>query len=99
MLRVYYPRYGPSWAGWDEVLAGRSRDQIRKAASRRHIVFEDKSNPQVEVETMGLPAVDASECVVSTLLAHGMTPSEIDKREKWFPGTAEKIAVCAWKRG
>jgi hypothetical protein len=31
-LRVFYPKHGPSWVGWPEVLNGRTKNSIKERA-------------------------------------------------------------------
>jgi hypothetical protein len=97
MLATYYPRHGAKWKGWAEVLPDRTYEQIRRAASRRHIRYGGNCGPKPK-ERDELPPIESIERTVEELLASGMAPSQIDARQKWRRGTAAGIDVLIWRR-
>lgn len=102
MARLY-PKHGSSWEGWKDFLPEKTPKAILNRAIRMGLRRRKKS--QVKRETAAVSAnadtldqPDPYEDVVIAYMSAGFPPSEIDKRMKWFRGTAGLIATNMWKR-
>ena len=90
ILRAYYPGHGSSWAGWGEVLPGRTERAIGHKANAIGLRHESRGPAPEEP--------DPVEAVVAAMMADGMTPSGIDGHMHWRAGTARDILVGTWRR-
>lgn len=88
LLRLY-PEHGAAWDGWRELLPGRSYDAIRGKAVKLNVGTREPT-PRVPP--------DPNEGRVMACMRCGMTPSQIDRREKWWPGTTKRILTSRWER-
>ena len=84
-----YPEHGAAWDGWHELLPGRSYEAIRAKAHSVGVISRKYASY--------LPP-DPHEARVMRCMRAGMTPSQIDRREKWWPGTAKRILTSRWER-
>lgn len=112
MLMVYYPTHGCNWQGWKEVLPERTRRAIEVRAHRLGITSRAKpirtkprKPPKRTMTGDGRHHIsevplrpDPYEGRVMRMMGEGMTPPEIDKRLKFWPGTARMIISERWRR-
>lgn len=103
-IRQMYPGRGPHWAGWSDVLPGRSPRAIEQRASalgvRRGKRDEAKALPEMlrpaggdRPRAMSLRDDDKA---VMRMMRDGMAPSEIDRALHLVPGTAHHVVVGVW---
>lgn len=82
-LRACYRDRGHRWAGWTDLLPGRSYESIRKRALRLGLARN--------AVVMERPAAE-----VMALMRTGVAPSDIDKTLGLAPGTAHSRIIAAW---
>lgn len=103
-LRTFYPKHGPSWDGWDEVLPDRSNESIRCRATRLRLTKPQRTADGQLVRGRKGPSrhyagpVDPREHDVVTLMHAGWPPSRIDAHNGWEDGTARKLVTRRWLR-
>ena len=103
MLRAHYAERGPSWAGWREVLQGRTRHAIISRAKRLGLqVASRKAASMARVREQAPRKAPSQprefEAAVGRRMANGMTPSQIDREMHWPEGRAASIISEAWRR-
>lgn len=102
-IREFYPRHGPRWDGWAEVLPWRTERAIASRAPVLGAYYQKPEGPPPKRRRKRRPALDAPtpdpyEQYVIGYMKEGMTPLEIDAVMKWRRGTAKAILVEMWKR-
>lgn len=101
-ITTYYPKHGPSWDGWAEVLPYRTNRAIQMRAQRigvsppRQRAKEKPSRKQREPKLVKVP--DPQERYVMRRMKDGLTPSQIDSEKHWIPGTAVRVMSEKWDR-
>lgn len=98
-LKENYPGRGMYWDGWGQVLPGRTAYSIRKKAEKVGVhVFRDprRNDP---VKALLASSVDPFERYVVERMSVGLTPTEIDRERKWWPGKSVMIITGLWERG
>ena len=90
-LIEFYPRHGPSWFGWSEVLPSRTKDSISCKAGKIGLKAPNYREP---VDDKG----EEYERAVDRLMRDGMAPTQIDARMHWVPGTAIKVIKARWEK-
>lgn len=103
VLRAHYAERGPSWAGWAEVLQGRSQQSIVNRANRLGLRVTRRGGAAQARARMSAPGIAPSrpvefEAQVLGRMADGMAPSQIDREMHWPSGRAAAIASEAWRR-
>lgn len=103
MLRAHYAERGPSWAGWREVLKGRTRHAIISRAKRLGLqVASRKAASMARVREQVARKAPSQprefEAAVGRRMASGMAPSQIDREMHWPEGRAASIISEAWRR-
>lgn len=99
-LREFYPRHGPQWEGWDEVLPRRTRHAIMQRAAKlglRAPIIRSKRNVEDGGDEGRMPPHEC-ERMVRRLMRKGLTPSQIDHQMRWMPKTAANILKYMWAR-
>ncbi|MBQ9006737.1 MAG: hypothetical protein IJ092_10255 [Atopobiaceae bacterium] len=91
-VREFYPRHGGSWAGWAEVLPGRTKAAIRVRAGRIGVTT-------TEAKGVARPRRDPYDTAVTRGMSEGRTPAEIDAERHWTPGTAKRVLMGMWAKG
>lgn len=111
VVREFYARHGPKWIGWPEVLPNRTLRAISARAARlgvkgpprpeRKRPRRKRNEPQgdgrhhkVSVEK----TPDPNEKYVLACMRAGMTPTEIDRKRRWWSGTTIRILTEMWAR-
>lgn len=89
VLREQYGVHGYNWSGWRKLLPRRSKESVRRKAMAMCIAPPEKLPPGER---------DPNEFQVADLMERGLTPSQIDARNKWWPGTTRRILKEKWKR-
>lgn len=103
MLRAHYAERGPSWAGWAEVLQGRTRHAIINHAKKLGLHVTKRGGAAQARARMEVGGSRPShplefEAAVGRRMADGMTPSQIDREMHWPQGRAASIISEAWRR-
>lgn len=95
-----YPKFGPSWKGWAEVLPGRTKKAIGERARRLGLSyrFADKGDDRHYRPKALVMAPDPYEPYVVKCMEEGMTPTQIDCMMRWLPGSARLIMSNKWLR-
>ena len=92
MLWAHYPRRGSHWAGWAEILPGRSVSSIANRVQKLGVRMEQPERSA---------AIDADERTTLGVLAwlnEGLAPSQIDETMGLPEGTARAVATEAWRK-
>lgn len=102
MLREHYPVRGPKWAGWAEVLPGRSYTAITTRAHKLGVKGPGKSLGRAGRSQLYAPGTVSTpyeyERCVRDCMADGMAPSQIDRKMHWAEGKAKEILMGTWDR-
>lgn len=98
-----YPKHGSSWEGWKDSLPEKTPKAILNRAIRMGLKRRKKPQAKRRTETVNMDAgslvqPDPYEDVVAAYMSAGFPPSEIDRRMKWFRGSAGLIVSNMWKR-
>lgn len=107
-IRTFYPSHGMMWEGWDEVLPGRTTYSIQNRARRLgvksliHHHGRKRNRPKGDSRHYTSPSTtptrDPYESQVMRYMNDGMTPTEIDRKMGWYPGSARLILSNRWQR-
>lgn len=100
-LKEFYPRHGPYWDGWGEVLPGRTSSAISSRAQKLglHAPKVERREPdEFDTEKGSVPSPIEYERTVTKLMKEGLAPSQIDQRMHWVTGTAMGIIKERWGR-
>ena len=92
MLRHHYPMRGAHWAGWADVLPGRSVGSIKNRVTKLGLHVE-RPEPAIVAS-----ADDKVARGVLMWLNEGLTPSQIDATMGLPSGTARATASEAWRK-
>ena len=97
-----WPKFGPEWGGWQEVLPMRSTSAIAKRAHQLGVDYDRPSKARGSYERrndrqIAMPP-DPYEHVVMNMLHDGMTPPEIDRHMGFPTGAARLIISNHWLR-
>lgn len=98
-LMEFYPRHGPQWDGWDDVLPNRTRHAIIQKAAKLDLkapIVRSKRN--VEEQDEGRMPPREYERTVTKLMGEGLSPTQIDQRMHWVPSTAASVLREIWRR-
>jgi hypothetical protein len=111
-VRTFYPRHGTMWVGWAEVLPGRTPTAVGARARRlgvhvaqeelvrmRRVAFDKGRKVGRHYKTSTAKAYDPKDALVDRLMRNGMTPTQIDGRMHWWPGTTTRMLRDRWERG
>lgn len=97
-LKEFYPRHGPRWHGWDEVLPSRTICSISNKANKLDLRAPATRKNEESEEDDGPTASPAEyERTVTRLMGEGLSPRQIDQRMHWVPGTTVAILTNRWK--
>lgn len=95
MIRAYYPKHLGKWDGWEEVLPGRTEQQIRGRANRLGIYSPRALNSPLDRERRSKRQTKQSKIIVN-LFKLGMPPSAIDKALLLRDGTSRRAVSDYW---
>jgi len=101
ILGEEYPKHGPSWDGWPNVLPNRSICSIKYKVAQLGICVLRKGNKHRRVACMpGRPPMtqDPYEPYVLRRMEEGLSPSQIDMEMKWRPGKTVLVLTERWER-
>lgn len=99
-LMEFYPRHGPQWEGWDDVLPNRTRHAIIQKAAKLDLkapIVRSKRNVEDD-DDEGSMTPHEYERIVRNLMGEGLSPTQIDQMMHWVPRTAANILKEIWAR-
>ena len=99
-LMEFYPRHGPQWEGWDEVLPNRTRHAITLKAAKLDLkapIVRTGRNVDDD-DDEGSMTPHEYENIVRNLMGEGLSPTQIDRQMHWVPSTAANILKDIWAR-
>lgn len=105
-VMTFYPKHGPMWDGWDEVLPNRTKRAIQVRAQRigaapvrtRVGKGTNRKNRQKQLEPRPFRMPDPNERYILRRMKEGLTPSQIDTEKHWIPGTSIRVLTERWDR-
>lgn len=101
-LKEFFPRHGPYWEGWNDVLPDRTSSAISNRAHKLGLhgpKEKHKREPdEFDTEKGSVPSPIEYERTVTKLMKEGLAPSQIDTKMHWVTGTAMEIIKARWER-
>lgn len=107
ILKANWEGHGRDWIGWESLLPGRTPRAIQRKANGFGLVEpkkprnkkkEERREPRMPKFGNVRHGADPNERYVMACMRAGMTPTDIDKKMHWFPGTARLIISDKWER-
>ena len=100
-LMEFYPRHGPQWEGWDDVLPNRTRSAITQKAAKLDLkapIVRIGRNVEDDDDDEGSMTPYEYERIVRSLMGEGLSPTQIDQQMHWIPSTTANILKDMWAR-